>query len=359
MIEIFKRFYQRYLSNPEVITMLFFILLTFSVIVFLGHMLLPVFASIVIAYLLDWIVTKMERCKIPHVFSVLSVYVLFIGLFIYMLVVLLPILTQQLTAFINEMPNMVARAQALLLELPKRYPDYVSLHQIQSLIAESKTGVAHFGQTLLSATIASIPNVLVLIVYTVLVPLLIYFFLMDRAKILNWFGEFLPHQSGMLRHVWQEVDQQIGNYIRGKVFEILIIWVVSYTTFVILKLQYAMLLSALVGLSVLIPFVGVAVVTIPIVIVGFLQWGFDSQFWTMLIAYTVIMVLDGNVLVPLLFSETVNLHPVAIIVAILIFGGLWGFWGIFFAIPLATLVKAVLNVWMGAEFHTPVEHVDS
>jgi putative permease len=55
--------------------------------------------------------------------------------------------------------------------------------------------------------------------------------------------------------------------------------------------------------------------------------------------------LDGNVLVPLMFSEAVNLHPVAIIVAILVFGGLWGFWGVFFAIPLATLVQAVLNAW--------------
>jgi putative permease len=63
------------------------------------------------------------------------------------------------------------------------------------------------------------------------------------------------------------------------------------------------------------------------------------------VAYLVIQALDGNVLVPLLFSEVVNLHPVAIIVAILVFGGLWGFWGVFFAIPLATLVNAVITAW--------------
>ena len=57
------------------------------------------------------------------------------------------------------------------------------------------------------------------------------------------------------------------------------------------------------------------------------------------------MALDGNVLVPLLFSEAVNMHPVAIIVAVLVFGGLWGIWGVFFAIPLATLVKAILYAW--------------
>ena len=64
-----------------------------------------------------------------------------------------------------------------------------------------------------------------------------------------------------------------------------------------------------------------------------------------MISYFIIQFLDGNVLVPILFSEAVNLHPLAIIVAILVFGGLWGFWGVFFAIPLATLVKALINVW--------------
>ena len=66
-------------------------------------------------------------------------------------------------------------------------------------------------------------------------------------------------------------------------------------------------------------------------------------------AYLVIQALDGNVLVPLLFSEVVNLHPVAIIVAILVFGGVWGFWGVFFAIPLATLVNAIVRAWPSSQ----------
>ena len=62
-----------------------------------------------------------------------------------------------------------------------------------------------------------------------------------------------------------------------------------------------------------------------------------------MIAYGIIQIFDGNLLAPLLLSRVVNLHPVAIIIAILVFGGLWGIWGVFFAIPLATLVQAVLK----------------
>lgn len=114
----------------------------------------------------------------------------------------------------------------------------------------------------------------------------------------------------------------------------------------ILDLRYAVLLGVLVGLSVLIPYIGAAVVTIPVCVVALFQWGLATEFWYVFIAYAIIQTLDGNVLVPLLFSEAVNLHPLMIIVAVLFFGGVWGFWGVFFAIPLATLVKALSNAWI-------------
>ncbi len=91
--------------------------------------------------------------------------------------------------------------------------------------------------------------------------------------------------------------------------------------------------------------IGAFAVTLPVAMVGLFQWGLSPQFGYLILAYGIIQVIDGNVLVPILFSEAVNLHPLAIIVAVLVFGGLWGFWGVFFAIPLATLVKAVMNAW--------------
>ena len=145
--------------------------------------------------------------------------------------------------------------------------------------------------------------------------------------------------------VWSEVDAQIGNYIRGKVLEILIVWIVTFTTFSLLDLPFAMLISMIVGFSVLIPYIGAAIVTIPVAIVAFIEFGFTADFAWVMAAYAIIQMLDGNVLVPVLFSEVVSLHPVAIIIAVLVFGGIWGFWGVFFAIPLATLVNAVLRAW--------------
>jgi putative permease len=141
------------------------------------------------------------------------------------------------------------------------------------------------------------------------------------------------------------MDQQIANYVRGKVVEIVIVGSITYVAFLWLGLSYAALLAMIVGLSVLVPYIGATLVTIPVALIGYVQWGVSTEFYTLMIVYGIIQALDGNVLVPLLFSEAVNLHPVAIIVAVLFFGSLWGLWGVFFAIPLATLIKAVMNAW--------------
>ena len=184
-----------------------------------------------------------------------------------------------------------------------------------------------------------------LLVYLILVPLLVFFLLKDEAKIVAWLTSFLPQERPILRKVWAEMDDQIGNYVRGKIYEIFIVGGVTYVAFALLGLSYAPLLGVLVGLSVIVPYIGAAVVTLPVALVGYFQFGWSTDFGWLMVVYTVIQALDGNLLVPLLFSEAVNLHPVAIIVAVLVFGGLWGFWGVFFAIPLATLVKSLISVW--------------
>jgi putative permease len=197
----------------------------------------------------------------------------------------------------------------------------------------------------LSLSVEGVRSLITLLVYLILVPLMVFFFLKDKDRILGWAVAFLPEDRALTTRVWRDVDRQIGNYIRGKLWEILLVWVASYVTFTWLELSFAMLLSVFVGLSVLVPYIGATVMTLPVAIIGFYDFGLSRDFAYVLVAYGIIQLLDGNLLAPLLLSEVVDLHPVAIIVAVLVFGGLWGFWGVFFAIPLATLIQSVLKAW--------------
>ena len=345
MFEFISRWYRRYFTDPQASLLVVLLVVSIVILATMGKMLAPLFAALIIAYLLEGGVAKLEKRNMPRFWAVNLVYLIFVAFMMFIILVLLPILSRQVSQFFKEVPDMIGNGQALLLQLPEQYPEFISVEYIEELISTIQYGLSDLGQSILSVSVASIPAIITVLVYLVLVPLMIFFFLKDKSVILEWMGRFLPKERRLVNEIWVEMDGQIGNYVRGKSNEILIVGAVSYIVFVLFGLNYAPLLAMIVGLSVLIPYIGAAVVTLPVAFVAYFQWGFNSEFIWLMISYGVIQFLDGNVLVPILFSEAVNLHPIAIIVAILVFGGLWGFWGVFFAIPLATLVKALINVW--------------
>lgn len=344
MLKKWSSFFSHYLNRPDILVLLATLVALMLVVAYCGQMLAPVFASIVVAYLLQWPINRLERLKLSHVAAVVLTYVAFIGVVVLALLVLLPLLWHQLSNLFNALPTMLAKGQALLMDLPRRYPSYISALEIQGLIADVKSQSLALGQEILSASFRSLSTLISLCIYLILVPLLVYFFLMDKQDLLAFVARYLPQQRQLLTTVWQEVYEQIGHYVRGKVVEVVIVSIAFYLQFVFMGFDYAILLAVLVGFSVIIPYVGAVLVTVPVFIMAFLQWGLTPYFGYFVLIYGVLIALDGNVLVPLLFAEAVNLHPVAIILAVLFFGSILGFWGIFFAIPLASVVKAVLRV---------------
>jgi len=343
--QLMRDWVSRYLSDPQAVVLVLLLLLLFGVIVGMGEMLAPVLAAIVIAYLLEGVVRKLQLMGIGRRALVGLVFTLFMLLLLVVLIGLTPLVWVQTVDLARQLPGYIATLLEMLQKLPEAYPNLLDEAQLQKLMQLIQTKSGEFVQFIVSASISSIPSLITLLVYAVLVPMLVFFFLSDKENILRWFTNFLPNERPLMNRVWHEVDQQIGNYVRGKFWEIVIVGIATYVVFAIVGIKYAMLLSVLVGLSVVVPYIGALVVTIPIAVVGYFQWGMSAEYGWVMGAYLVIQALDGNVLVPLLFSGAVNMHPVAIIVAVLVFGGLFGFWGVFFAIPLATLVNALLSSW--------------
>ncbi len=337
--------FHRHFSDPQIMVLAIIVITIAGIVLLLGQMLVPVLASIVIAYLLEGFVLALERRQWPRVGAVVVVFLLFLIFVASVLVGILPLVYQQIFDLVQQLPQMLAQGQQALMTLPESYPDLVSAAQLDAALATLRREVVSYAQMLVSVSLSSLVGVITLAVYLFLIPLLVFFFLKDKDLILGWFGSYMPRHLAIAGTVWRDVNNQLSNYVRGKFWEIVIVWAVSFVTFSAFGLNYAMLLAMLVGFSVIIPYVGATVVTVPVVLIAGFQWGWGAQFLWLTVAYLVIQALDGNVLVPVLFSEVVDLHPVAIIVAILVFGGIWGFWGVFFAIPLATVVQAILSAW--------------
>ena len=345
MFSVFGRWYKRKFSDPDAAMLLILILISSALLLLWGDMLMPVIVAAVIAYLLDWPVTQLNRVGLGRSPAVGLVLLCFILIMVLLAIGLVPVVTKQSVSLAQELPTIWQNAQSWLLTLPDKDPEYVQFSHIYEMMEGANQRLVDFGEQALSASIGSITSVAALLIYFILVPLMVFFMLKDKQYFTASISRILPKERRLIAQVGNEMNVQIANYIRGKVIEIIIVGAVSCVTFAIMDLRYALLLGVLVGLSVLIPYIGAAVVTIPVGVVAMFQWGISPEFWYLMVAYGIIQALDGNLLVPILFSEAVSLHPLYIIIAVLFFGGLWGFWGVFFAIPLATLVKAVVTAW--------------
>ncbi|PKI18032.1 AI-2E family transporter [Colwellia sp. 12G3] len=345
MFKLFSDWYTRKFSDPHAVTLVVILICIALFIALFSSLLMPVFVAIALAFLLDLPVNKLMNSSMSRSSATIVVVVTFLGFSLLAVLGLMPIIWKQSSNLLQEVPHMITQGQGYLLTLPEKYPDFVQVSQIESFIVMVNDNLLEWGQVALKASLNSISDIVALMVYLILVPLMVFFFLKDKTELMSSITHFLPKERRMAIKVSQEMNQQILNYIRGKVIEILIVGTSTTIAFMFLDLQYALLLGVLVGLSVLVPYVGATVVTLPVMLVALFQFGLSSEFGYVMLAYGIIQALDGNVIVPLLFSEAVNLHPVVIIIAVIFFGGLWGFWGVFFAIPLATLVKAVINAW--------------
>ena len=345
MKQVFKKWQEQYFNNEETVLLALMLVVLLVVATTLGAVLGPVFTAMILAFLLQGLVNSLSRRGVSLGLAITIAFTLFFVGFVSVLVVLIPIVGRQTSLFIGELPNMLGRIRDLLVSLPEKYAEYVSPEQFQIIVARASEEVAGLAEQILSLSISSFPGLFGILLYLFLVPMLVFFMLKDKDILIGFVTKLLPRERSVMTTIWTEMDIQFANYVRGKAIEILIVGATSYVAFLILGLNYAALLALLVGLSVLIPYIGATAVTLPVLLVGYMQWGYSAEFFWLFVVYGFIQFLDGNLLVPLLFSEVVNLHPVAIIVAVLFFGGIWGFWGVFFSIPLATLVKAIYNAW--------------
>lgn len=346
MIEMLKIWYRNRFTDPQAMGLFAILFFGFIAIYFFGDLIAPLLIAIVLAYLLELpIYFLSDKLKFPRLLATMLVFGGFIGIILLLVTFLIPTLWTQTINLLSDLPHMFNKLNEWLLSLPEHYPELVDYQMIESIFTTIRTKILGVGESVLKFSLTSLLSVVTLGIYAFLVPLMVFFLLKDKQLLIEGASRFLPQNRTLASRVWKEMKLQIANYIRGKLIEIVIVSLVSYAIFLFFGLNYSLLLAVAVGLSVLVPYIGAVLVTIPLALVAIAQFGIGSTFWYLMAAYIISQILDGNLLVPFLFSEAVNLHPLLIIIAVLIFGGLWGFWGVFFAIPLATLVKAVINAW--------------
>lgn len=340
MQSLLNKFIKRFFSNEESVYFAILLIFSFFFIILFGNVLLPVIVSIVIAFLLNGFMTTLIKYNMSQKLSLSITLIVFFGFYL-SLFMALPSIGTEINNLLQNLPIIVSSFQQNLIEMN----NYFSEEEIDQIFANLSNQISVLLSSALGQLAGTVSLMFNAILYAIMIPLMVFFFLKDKSILLPIASIILPKENGFMQSVFAEMNDQLFNYVTGKFIEMLLVASASYILFAFLGLPYAVLIAILVGLSVIIPIFGAILVTIPVVLIGLYEWGLSENFYWLLGFYLLIQILDGNVLVPILFSTRNNLHPVVIIIAVLFFGGIWGFWGLFFAIPLATFVKAIINSW--------------
>lgn len=329
-------------ASPPALLMVH-VLILLGIALFFADVLLPAFLALSGAYILERPVLWLQRLPMPRLYAVTLTMLALIVLVWLLLATLFPLVSQQAQAFWLALPELTATGRQYLDQLWSAQPSWLSERQLTLLLQRLEGQSLNFLNALLASWLTGVAGGFYLLVYLVLLPMMMFFLLKDKTALLTGLQQQFPTSSALLTPVWQQLDHQLLGYIQGKLLELVLLTLSCYLLFSLFALPYALLLALLVGLSVFIPYLGIAVVTVPVVLVTISQWGLSSTSSWILFSYLLLQLLDAYILVPWLFGRVVDINPFYIMLAVLVFGGLFGFWGVVLAIPLASLLKVLLQ----------------
>ena len=373
MLTLLRNWYLRHFSKPGTVEFAIVLIVCFLIVYYLMWLVGPIVIAICIAYILDFFVVYLEKkLNFKRNFASIIVMTSFIAIALMLLILVVPLIIKQAAEFYNtililgdnvagalhleqntgkdakNIDALIAQNIYYIIEsMPDPLPSMLTEESFGQYITQIRTAAMAFLAGLMRNNLMpSVINVFTFLLYLVVVPIFTFLMLYNKYSIKNNIKTYiLPQNQNIINQFWPRLNSQIQGYIRGKILHIIIITIVNTLAFSLFNLNYAFLLGLGVGLSVVIPYVGAVIIVVPVISIALFQFGLSSTFAWLLVVYTIIQLVDSNVLTPLLFSKTSNLDALSILTAILIFGGLWGFWGVFFAIPLATFIKTIITQW--------------
>lgn len=299
------------------------------------------FFALFLSFALHPFVELLERIRVPRSLAALVVLALLTTLLVFFVVNAL----DQAEAFTRDWPlyetkirTLATRAQGFFAELEARTKRFLP-EPDRSIRAVRLEEGAYDSVRRVASQLGTIVSVLL---YGAAVPMLSFFMLKDREKYSGAIARILRLKGGRAATDFAAgVARVLSGYVLGELFVVLITACITTAGLLVLHVPYSYVLGPLAGLCVLLPYVGVIFSTTPAMIVAFLSGDDASAALKVILFYSVIQFLEGNVLTPFIVGSRVKLHPLAVLVAFLFWGILWGVPGAILAVPLTATIKVV------------------
>lgn len=299
-----------------------------STLKFITSLFSPFIIAFFIAYLLSNLISKLENYKIKRIYAVFIVFIAFISLLVILIMSIIPVITNQLTNFINDLPLRFGQLDQQITELWLRF-DFIP-SKYQYTLQDVGTLIANFLKDHVELNVSGIFSVFNIIV---LVPIITFYFLLEYNKIKERIRKFLRKKKWFYFHRYlHELDQGMGSYIKGLLVVIICLSLIASLLFYFAGLKYAILFGFIIGITNIIPFLGPWIGGAPAVIYGLTHTPQTAIF--VLIIIVALQAIESMLLTPYIQSKSMSVHPLYILLALFVFGKLFGLFGMIIAIPL-------------------------
>lgn len=335
----------------------------FIAFVWLFHTILtPFVAALILAYLVDPLVDRLEKLGLSRTMATLGALMVFLVIFLLMVLTAAPLLFNQLSAFIAKAPEYVQRLQNLLSEKSGWILEQIGgqnrLQELQGQLASSAGEAAKLAGTFLTS-LASGGGVLVNTVsLLVLTPVIAFYLIIDWDRMIAKLDGWLPRkQAPVIRQLAREMDQSVADFLRGQALICLLLGLFYAITLSLAGLHFGFIIGIVTGILSFVPYVGT--------LTGlFLSMGVAvAQFWPDWVSIAIIALIygvgqfiEGNVLHPKLLGHALGMHPVWLMFALLAFGSLFGFVGVMLAVPLAAVIGVLVRFALQQYLASPLYH---
>jgi predicted PurR-regulated permease PerM len=329
----------------------------------LSDILLPFVAGMALAYFLDPVADKLERFGLSRLTATIVILLGFVLLVVLSMLVIVPILVEQFTGFVNNIPNYVASVQRIIAEPGQQWLRELlgnRLNSIQSSLGPLVSQGASWLGGFLTSVWSGGKTLISLMSLLVVTPVVAFYMLVDWDKMIATIDGWLPRRNrDTLRHLAREIDRSVAGFIRGQALVCIILGFMYAVGLTIIGLNFGLLIGLVAGIISFIPFVGSLIGLVISVGIALVQFWPD---WVVIAAvvgvFAIGQFIEGNILSPKLVGRSVGLHPVWLMFALLAFGYLMGFFGMLVAIPLAAalgvLMRFALAKYLQSPFYTGI-----
>ena len=313
----------------------------------LGHVLLPFVMGGAIAYFLDPVADRLERAGLSRAAATALITVVAVVLFVVLALAVVPTLINQLTGLIEIMPQLFRDLQAFVNErFPSLLDENSSVRKVLITIGEA---LKSKGGAVLNGVLESAVSLVNIIIMLIIVPVVSVYLLLDWDRMIARIGELLPRDHApVIRQLAGEIDETLASFIRGMGTVSLILGTFYAVSLMLVGLHFGLVVGVIAGLVTFIPYLGALVGgALAIGLAMFQFWGEWGSIGLVALVFVIGQVVEGNFLTPKLVGDSVGLHPVWLLLALTVFGTLFGFVGMLVAVPVAAALGVVARFVTG------------